>query len=113
MHSVVSISVRFGRRRTPLRDRHYTYLVRLIILVGIRWTIRIRVSTRGGNLLFATLSVPTVLLIQNSIRLVPRNLSLRMKSWNLKLNAHTLLVQTLKCVELELHFQMPIYDHVF
>jgi len=79
-------------------------LVRPIILLGIRWTIRIRVSTRGGKLLFATLSVPTLLLIQNSIQLVMRNLSLRMKSWNLKLTAHTLLVQTLKWVELELHF---------
>jgi hypothetical protein len=64
-------------------------LVRLLIVQGKKWTIRIRISTRGGNLLFVTFSVPTLLLVQNSIQLVPRNLSLTMKNWNLKLTAYT------------------------
>jgi hypothetical protein len=88
-------------------------LVRTIILLRIRRTIRIPVSTRRGNLLSATLSVTNLVLIQNSIQLVMRNLSLRMKSWNLKLTAHILLVQKLKCVELEIHFQMRVYDLFF
>jgi hypothetical protein len=73
----------------------------------------LRLSTGGGHVFFATLSIRTVQLIQHSLQLVRTDLSLWMKSWSLKLTAHIHLVQVVKFVTLELHSPLHIYDAVF